>query len=344
MSLSVGILGIGNCGGQIAALGKSTKNIPGMVINSSERDIDAVKSIGSIDAFILGDGRGAGLNRTIGKNYVKRNFKSLLENEAYKKFIDDIDYIFVVNSTGGGTGSSFGPILTDVLNKYYRSKGVEKNFINVGILPAINNSIGHQRNTLEYLKEMVDLGLSYMLFDNNTLGDATNDIIFDPAPHKPFSRRIFIHKIKNITKNIENQKIKNEIIEIARRLPRSSDEVCAFVVKNTRKRPEIIALNLIHPSVGTFEHLLPKCMKGMNNYLNFALECSYCNNSRHHYPIAEQIEENPYMPQNAQIQADKLISLYKKGLCKKEYIQNLQNTLQCLSDNIICIDINKLLT
>ncbi len=170
----------------------------------------------------------------------------------------------------------------------------------------------------------------------------TNDIIFDPAPHKPFSRRIFIHKIKNITKNIENQKIKNEIIEIARRLPRSSDEVCAFVVKNTRKRPEIIALNLIHPSVGTFEHLLPKCMKGMNNSLNFALECSYCNNSRHHYPIAEQIEENPYMPQNAQIQADKLISLYKKGLCKKEYIQNLQKTLQTLSDDIICLDTNKL--
>lgn len=172
----------------------------------------------------------------------------------------------------------------------------------------------------------------------------TNDIIFDPAPHKPFSRRIFIHKIKNIVKELDNEKLKNEVIEIARRLPRSSDEVCAFVVKNARKRSEIIALNLIHPSVGTFEHLLPKCMKGMNNSLNFALECSYCNNSRHHYPIAEQIEENPFMPQNAQIQADKLISLYKKGLCKKEYIQNLQNTLQCLSDNIICLDINKLQT
>lgn len=76
----------------------------------------------------------------------------------------------------------------------------------------------------------------------------TNDIIFDPEPHKPFSRRIFIHKIKSITKNLENEKLKNEIIELARRLPRSSDEVCAFVVKNARKRPEIIALNLIHPS------------------------------------------------------------------------------------------------
>ncbi len=167
----------------------------------------------------------------------------------------------------------------------------------------------------------------------------TNDIIFDPAPHKPFSRRIFIHKLKLITKNLENEKLKNEILEIARRLPRSSDEVCAFVIKNARKRSEVIALNLVHPSVGTFEHLLPKCMKGMNNSLNFALECSYCNNSRHHYPISEQIEENPYMPQNAQLQVNKLIDLCKKGYCKKEYIQNLQKVLQQLSDNVICLDL-----
>ena len=170
----------------------------------------------------------------------------------------------------------------------------------------------------------------------------TNDIIFDPEPHKPFSRRIFIHKLKNILKNIESKKLKDEILEIARRLPRSSDEVCAFVVKNTRKKSSVIALNLIHPSVGTFEHLLPKCMKGMNNSLNFALECSYCNNSRHHYPLPVQIEENPFMPQNAQIQADKLISLCKKNLCKREYIINLKDVLEYLSDKIINIDISKL--
>lgn len=170
----------------------------------------------------------------------------------------------------------------------------------------------------------------------------TNDIIFDPEPHKPFSRRIFIHKLKNILKNVESKKLKEEILEIARRLPRSSDEVCAFVVKNARKKSSVIALNLIHPSVGTFEHLLPKCMKGMNNSLNFALECSYCNNSRHHYPLSVQIEENPFMPQNAQIQADKLISLCKKNLCKREYIINLKDVLKYLSDKIISIDISKL--
>ena len=172
----------------------------------------------------------------------------------------------------------------------------------------------------------------------------TNDIIFTPEPRKPFSRRIFIHKIKNICKNIEDKKIKDEIIKIARRLPRSSDEVCAFVVKNARKRPEIIALNLIHPSVGTFEHLQPKCMQGQNNSLNFALECTYCNNSRHHYPLSLQIEENPYMPENAQIQADRLIALCKEGLCKKEYIENLKAELYFHSDGEIDLDLSRLVT
>jgi len=171
----------------------------------------------------------------------------------------------------------------------------------------------------------------------------TNDIIFTPEPYKPFSRRIFIHKIKGIISHIENEKIREEILIIAKRLPRSSDEVCAFVVKNARKRPEIIALNLIHPSVGTFEHLLPKCMKGKNNSLNFALECTYCNNSRHHYPIAVQIEENPYMPENAQFQVDKLISLCKKGLCKYDYVENLSKTLNELSEGIIKIELKNYL-
>ena len=56
--------------------------------------------------------------------------------------------------------------------------------------------------------------------------------------------------------------------------------------------------------------------------------------------IIIQIEENPLMPQNAQFQVDKLISLYKKGLCKKEYILNLQKVLREMSDELICLDLS----
>ncbi len=175
-----------------------------------------------------------------------------------------------------------------------------------------------------------------------TLMIKTMDIVFDSDTQKPFSRRVFIIKLKKILKNYEDEKIKSEIIKIAKRLPRSSDEVSAFVMKNFRKPPDVIALNLIHPAVGTFEHLLPRSQKGMNNSLNFALECSYCNNSRHHFPLSVQLEENPQMLVYSQVHVDKLISLYKKGVGNKEYILNLKEVLFQLSYGEIDLDLSNL--
>ena len=48
------------------------------------------------------------------------------------------------------------------------------------------------------------------------------------------------------------------------------------------------------------------------------------------------------MPENAQIQIEKLISLCKKDLCKYEYVENLAKTLNNLSDGIININIGRL--
>ena len=185
MGLNVGILGCGNAGSQIAALGSTLKNIPAIALNSSERDIDAVKAKTPIDVLYFGDGKGAGLNREIGKQFVKDHIRNFIQDEKFRAFMDEVDYVFVVNSASGGTGSSFGPILTDILSKYYAAQrakdpSINKNFINVGILPAINDSIGNQRNTIQYLSEMTPLSLSYMLFDNNNATKlGSTDKIFD---------------------------------------------------------------------------------------------------------------------------------------------------------------------
>lgn len=161
--IKLGVIGLGAAGNNVAALAKERK-IPAIAINSSERDIDSLKT--ALDVLVI-NGNGAGLDREIGKDYVKNHIREILQNESFTKFMGEVDYVFVVNSTGGGTGSSFGPILTDILSKYYASEEKRKTFINIGILPSTADSIGNQRNTLEYLKEMTDLGMSYMLFDNN---------------------------------------------------------------------------------------------------------------------------------------------------------------------------------
>lgn len=158
--LKIAVLGIGNAGNQVANVAVR-EGIPSFCINASEKDLDAINK--DIDTFIVGNREGAGKDRRIAKGYVKQYYQPLLESEEFDAFIDDADIVFVVSSTGGGTGSGMSVLMADILSHKYEGKI----FITVGILPILNDSIGAQRNTLEYLKELKGLGKSYMLYDNN---------------------------------------------------------------------------------------------------------------------------------------------------------------------------------
>lgn len=170
--LKVGIIGIGNAGNQVAALALEKKQIPALAINASEKDLDTLSV--KMNQIVFGDSAGSGKDRSIAKGFVKNNIKDLFREADFKSFMEEVDIVFVINSTGGGTGSGMGPILTDILRGYY-AKDENKVFINIGILPTLGESVGAQRNTIEYLKEMSELGGSFMLFDNETRSNlATN--------------------------------------------------------------------------------------------------------------------------------------------------------------------------
>ena len=158
--LKIAVLGIGNAGNQVANLSK-TNNIDTFCVNTSERDLDTIDQ--GIPVFLFGNSEGAGKDRTVAKNYVKSQYSALLNNEIFDSFITDKDIVFIVSSTGGGTGSGVSIILADILSRVYQNKV----FINIGILPMLSESIGAQRNTLEFFKELKNLNKSYMLYDNN---------------------------------------------------------------------------------------------------------------------------------------------------------------------------------
>lgn len=171
MLLSTGIIGIGNMGNMVAALAAANKQMPVIGLNTSEQDLDAVKSSTAIDCLFMG-GNGAGKDRTKSKDYMKQFIKSLLGDDKFKKFIDQVDVIFIVSSTGGGTGSGTSPMLADILRNLYKDKIV----ILIGTLPTIGESIGAQRNTIEYLTEVVRLNIPYILFDNQNASGTTNEV------------------------------------------------------------------------------------------------------------------------------------------------------------------------
>ena len=157
--IRLGLIGIGNCGNQVVSLAKETKDIPGIAINTSDKDLENVKNL---TVFKIGSSKGAGKSRDKAKAYVKQMMKQLLSQEKFKSHIDENDVVAVVASTGGGTGSGISVMLTHLLSTMY----VDKRFILVHVLPSLKESLAAQQNTIEYLKEMNNFNATSMSYDN----------------------------------------------------------------------------------------------------------------------------------------------------------------------------------
>ena len=119
--LKVGIIGIGNTGNQVAALAMKKLNIPVLAINSSEKDLETVPD--GVPRRLISDksglSQGAGKNRALAKKYLKESIMGFLAEETMQKFILDLDVLFVVSSTGGGTGSGTAPLMTSIISSTY---------------------------------------------------------------------------------------------------------------------------------------------------------------------------------------------------------------------------------
>jgi tubulin-like protein CetZ len=154
--LKVGVVGIGNAGNQVAELAKRN-GINGIALNSSEKDISTLSAVNSM---VIG---GAGKDRNIAKEFIQKAARDLLNQPDFVNVVTDNEVIFVVSSTGGGTGSGMAPVLYDILGRIYPTK----RFVLIGILPPLKESVAAQQNTIEYLKEMRQSNPVYKLYDNN---------------------------------------------------------------------------------------------------------------------------------------------------------------------------------
>lgn len=169
--LKVGIIGIGNTGNQVAALANETYNIPVVAINSSEKDLETVPD--SIPKIQIKDkegiSQGAGKDRSLAKKYLKDSVMGLITNEDVTNITADSDVVFIVSSTGGGTGSGTAPMVQDIFSRTFR----DVKFIMIGVLPVNNEALSAHVNTLEYLNELYKVleNTTYMLYDNDKLAN-----------------------------------------------------------------------------------------------------------------------------------------------------------------------------
>ena len=167
--LNVGVIGLGNTGNQIAALAAEELKIPAMAINSSEKDLETIAN--KIPKILISDtegaSKGAGKNRALAKSYLKDSILSIISKEDVQTFISGLNVLFLVSSTGGGTGSGTALLMANIISSMF----VDTHVIIVGILPVMSEALSAHVNSLEYLNELYGNleNQTYMLYDNDSL-------------------------------------------------------------------------------------------------------------------------------------------------------------------------------
>lgn len=168
--IKVGVIGIGNCGGQIGLLAAEELNADVVVLNTSDQDLEKVKSE-KVISFLLGDKKGAGQDRTAAKTALKDSIREVIEDDTFQTFVQSSELIFIAGSTGGGTGSGIAPILYSFVDQMS-----DATCILIGVLPTLGEDRGIQVNTLNYLNELYNTldGARYILHDNNKLSNLSS--------------------------------------------------------------------------------------------------------------------------------------------------------------------------
>lgn len=170
--LDVSVVGIGNAGSQVAALAADKLKIPVLAINSSEKDLQTIPE--TIPHFLIGDEKGAGKERQAAKVFLKDSIMDILSSDTAKDVFNK-EVVFVVSSTGGGTGSGTALVLADVVREVYRDTKV----ILIGILPTLKEALSTQVNTIEYMKELYEtlVDATYMIYDNEKLAKLPSTVM-----------------------------------------------------------------------------------------------------------------------------------------------------------------------
>lgn len=159
---------------------------------------------------------------------------------------------------------------------------------------------------------------------------SSKEILEKQDPNYIFRRRRLLEKLNNVTKNMTEQDKAQELLKIAEDVPRSHDNVSAFIVKFTQKdagtklekTPYQIGISLVEPSVGSLEHITPRHPQdgsdgGKNIYSNYVYASKEWNTRRKNMPLDKWVEKNPEIKDHMQNYIDAVI----EKINKKEALQ-----------------------
>lgn len=169
---NIGVIGIGNCGNQNAALAKEILACDSLAINVSETDLSSLPAEMRPYAITIGDGRGSGKDRIRAKKALRDDLIKVINSEQMQQFLSTKDIIFVISSSGGGSGGGSAIMFTDILMSKIADTDIPEDdkavVITIGVLPYMEEGDDYLKNSLQYIKELYECidDPTYMIYTN----------------------------------------------------------------------------------------------------------------------------------------------------------------------------------
>mgnify|MGYP005981397907 FL=1 len=163
----IGFVAVGQAGGNIGKL-LEAKGFKVLYLNTSKEDLETLKGVKY--AYHIAGGEGCNKDRSKAKQLVIEDFDNI-SREIYEKL--DVSIIYVVFSSGGGTGSGCGPMLIDLLLDDIASGVSSIETVGaVTVIPAENESIKAQINCYECFEELTGIeNIASTIVIDNSKGD-----------------------------------------------------------------------------------------------------------------------------------------------------------------------------
>lgn len=162
----------------------------------------------------------------------------------------------------------------------------------------------------------------------------------------PFSRKSYLYDLHKIVENIPDEKVRTKIMDEAFKLPTSSQDFSAYLVKLSWESSDRIASRILWPYLASVEHIVPRSVGGADTMFNFAGATTREISLRKSIDFTQQMKLRPDTPKYCQQYVDKLIDLYKDGEFAKnnvnpKYIEDFKKTIKKVSKGQIDLDISK---
>ena len=165
----------------------------------------------------------------------------------------------------------------------------------------------------------------------------------------PFSRKSFIYDLSKIVEPLDKPELHDKLVNIAQKLPTSSQDFSAYVLKCVSEPSDKIGFRIMWPYLASVEHILPHSCGGADIMANFGGATTRENSARKSIDFTEQLIRRPKTPEYCQKYVDKLIELYHKGIFAKhkinpKYIEDFRNTIFEQSKQKVNLDISAMYT